>query len=115
MFLFRSIFWLGVVVMILPPSTDGTPPPRVSVLETLAATRAFARDIAMACERNPRACDVGGDTMTLLKLKAETGINIVGDALSLYRNSPKAGTLTDQDLLAEWAAADPTENQPPAE
>jgi hypothetical protein len=106
MFLFRAIFWLGVVVMILPPAADGTPPPRVSVLATLSATRALARDISGACERNPHACEIGADTITLLKLKAKTGIDVIGGAIASYQGQPETGTLTDRDLIAEWAASD---------
>lgn len=90
--------------MILPPATDGTPPPRVSILEALAAARTIARDISLACERNAYACEIGGDTITLVRRKAETGIDIVGSVISTYRDQPEAGTLTDQDLLTEWAA-----------
>ncbi len=103
MFLFRSIFWLGIVVMILPPASDGTPAPRVSLLEALAAARTFARDIGETCERNPHACDIGGDTLGLVRLKAETGMDIIGAVISSYRGRSDAGTLTDEDLTAGWA------------
>ena len=104
MFVFRSIFWLGVVVMLLPPAPDGTAPaPRVGVLEALGAARTFARDLSKACERNPHACTVGSDTLTLMMRKAETGVDIVGALISSDEDTPEAGTLTKRDLTAEWS------------
>ncbi len=67
--------------------------------------RTLARDVSKTCERNPNACEAGGDTITLLKLKAETGIDIILGAISTYRDLPNDGTLTDQDLIADWAAS----------
>jgi hypothetical protein len=105
MFVFRSIFWLGVVVMLLPPAPDGTTPaPRVGVLEALAAARTFAHDLSQACDRNPHACTVGSDTLTLVKRKAETGIDIFGALIGAGDETPEAGTLTARDLTAEWSA-----------
>ena len=114
MFLVRSVFWLALVLLILPPASDGSPPPRVSLFQAVSAARIFANDIAGACERNPKACEIGGDTVNLVGRKAKTGIDIVGSIISSGRDStphspsnartPDSGTLTDEDLLTEWAA-----------
>ena len=90
--------------MVLPPASDGSPAPRVSILEAMAAARTFARDIGETCDRNPRACDIGSSTLTLVRLKAETGMDIIGAVISSYQDTPVAGTLTDQDLTADWTA-----------
>ena len=104
-FLLRCIFWLGLVVLLLPASPDGsTPPPRVSVLEALSAARTFARDLSGACERNPHACAVGGDTAELVRMKIETGADIVGALISSDRTTISAGTLTKEDMAADWSA-----------
>lgn len=108
-FLFRCIFWLGLVVLLLPASPDGaTPPPRVSVLQALSAARIFARDLSGTCDRNPHACEVGSDTVHLLKMKIETGSDIVGALILSDPTEVDAGTLTEEDLAAEWSA--PTGN-----
>ena len=109
MFFLRIIFWLGLVVMILPPASDGSPPPRVSFMEALSAAQIFAKDLAGTCERNPMACEIGGDTVTLVGKKAKTGIEIVGSIMSsedepAEAQSPDIGTLTERDLLTEWSA-----------
>ena len=104
-FLFRCIFWLGLVVVLLPASPDGdTPPPRVSFLQALSAARTFARDLSGTCDRNPHACEVGGDTIRLVKMKIETGSDIVGALIMSDANEADAGTLTEDDLAAEWSA-----------
>ena len=108
-FLLRVFFWLGLVVLILPPASDGTPPPRVSLVEAMSAAQIFARDFAGTCQRNPEACEIGSDTVTLVGKKAKTGIDIVGSIVSAESpetngRSPDVGTLTEQDLLAEWSA-----------
>ena len=110
MFFLRVLFWLGLVVLILPPATDGSPPPRVSLVEAISAAQIFAHDLAGACERNPKACEVGSDTVNLVGKKARTGADIVGSILSSdtensVAQSPDIGTLTERDLLAEWSAS----------
>ncbi len=109
MFFLRVFFWLGLVVLILPPTSDGSPPPRVSLVEAISAAQIFARDIAGACERNPKACEIGSDTVTLVGKKARTGADIVGSILASDKETSLAqtqdiGTLTENDLLAEWSA-----------
>jgi hypothetical protein len=110
MFFLRSAFWLGVVVMLMPPSTDGGEAPRVTVYHAIVAARALASDVGSVCERNPAACATGGAALTLMGEKAETTASIVAAGWSASRSktaepaSAGRGTLQPTDVQAPWSA-----------
>lgn len=107
MFLLRSLFWLTTVVLILPPTPDGgAPAPRVSLLSAAVAARVLLEDVSGLCERNPEACATSRETLTLLRMKLETGADIVAAGIAAGR-SEEHGTLTPADLEPAWAADRP--------
>jgi len=111
MFVLRSIFWLSTVVLLLPASPDGKePPPRVSLVNTAYAARAFMQDMAGMCDRNPGACAVGRDTFSLVAMKLETGFDVISASVSATRGAPAAperevdhGTLSAKDMDIAWS------------
>ena len=112
MFLFRSMFWLTAVVLLLPPADGDQPAPRISLLETAQAARALIQDVSELCERNRNACATSRDAIMLLRRKAETGAVFRGVLAGMGRDraagadaSPEDlhGTLTAADLVSEWA------------
>jgi hypothetical protein len=105
MFLMRCAFWLGLVVLLLPPAGE-EPPPRVSLLETAWAAQAFAQDFGGMCERNPAACAASREAMELVGRKLQTGAKIVQATLSAPGGAER-GSLTDADLAAPWAVPRP--------
>lgn len=112
MFLLRSMFWLSVAVMAMPPAADGTtPPPRVGLVEAALAARVLVQDIAGVCAREPDACATSRDALDLFRRKAETGADLAGRLLSGDAEAAgeagiggvDRGTLTEDDLAPRWA------------
>jgi hypothetical protein len=111
MFVLRSLFWLSMVVVLLPPSEDGREPaPRVNLLHTAYAARELLEAGTGVCDRNPDACAASREALVLLSRKIETGADIfvAGVKAGQAKVDPSIdhGTLTDEDLQPGWAVAD---------
>ncbi len=105
MFFLKSIFWLALVVLMLPAASDGKmPPPRVSLLETVSATRALVSDLAALCSRNEAACAVSRETIDLVAGKIKTGAAIAAAMVAATRDGDDRGSLTGEDLEPGWSA-----------
>lgn len=113
LFILRSFCWLAALVMLLPPSGDGQPSPRVSLLQAAYAAGILARDITGVCDRNEHACATSREAATLLAQKLQTGGAIVSAGLAtgngLIESPFDKGTLTPTDIAPRWAAADTAE------
>lgn len=85
-FLLRAVFWLSVVVLLLPPEKTEAPKAVIggaaSSLETIATTQASVRDVANFCGRQPALCDAG-------RVAVESFLPRVLDAA---RQAPTEGT-----------------------
>jgi len=104
-FFLRTIFWLGLVILLLPPASDGkTPAPRVSMLETVVATRALITDVAALCSRNEAACAISRETIDLVVGKLRTGADIAAAMVGTGGDGVDRGSLTGQDLEPGWSA-----------
>lgn len=79
MFLVRAIFWLSIVIALIPVNAadlkEGQRP--VSTFETLGAAQALIRDLSGFCERNEQACTTGSEVMSQFGAKARTGLRYV--------------------------------------
>lgn len=110
MFVLRSLFWLGTLVMLLPPATDGQPAPRVSVLHAAYAAQVLLQDLSGVCEREPAACAASRDALALLSRKLQTGAEIVSAGVSASAALSAApadhGTLRPLDLEPAWSLAE---------
>lgn len=104
MFFLRIFFWLGLVVLMLPPASDGkTPAPRVSLLETVSASRALLSDLATICSRNEAACAISRETIDLVAGKIRTGADIAAAMVKSGPDSGGRGSLTGEDLEPGWS------------
>lgn len=108
MFLFRSIFWLTALILVLPPSPDGGPPPRVTLLESALAFQVLAKDVSGVCDRHPEACATSRETFTLLGRKIATGRDMASAALSASTGGSDDGnvdhgSLSASDLSVPWS------------
>src|ERR1700712_5989513 len=80
-FLLRMVFWLGLVLVLLPrektPESDKLP--QVGASEAVSAATAAVSDMSQFCKRQPAACEVGGQAATVIGQRAQEG------ARKLYR------------------------------
>lgn len=74
-FLLRIIFWLGLVLVLLP--RDKTPEseklPQIGAADAVQAATAAVSDMTQFCKRQPAACEVGGQAATIIGQRAQDG------------------------------------------
>ena len=84
MFLIRTVFWLSVVILLLPaedpvsnlqPSAETDA--RVSAVGVIDAARTTVSDIAGICERSPQVCDTSEAAFHTFLRKARYGAGLV--------------------------------------
>ena len=125
-FLLRMAFWLGLVLVLLPrektPEADKLP--QVGASEAVSAATAAVSDMSQFCNRQPAACEVGGQAATVIGQRAQDGARklyrIITDKRALdhtssiggiehadasYASAAPRDTLTPDDLQAEWRGA----------
>jgi hypothetical protein len=132
-FLLRMVFWLGLVLVLLP--RDKTPEseklPQIGVSQAVQAATAAVTDMSQFCKRQPAACEVGGQAATVVGARAQDGarklyqtitdkkapdadkkspdhtgsIGHLDDADPLTADAAPRDTLTPNDLVAEWQGA----------
>jgi hypothetical protein len=122
-FLLRIVFWLGLVLVLLP--RDKTPEseklPQIGASEAVSAASAAVSDMSQFCKRQPVACEVGGQAATVIGQRAQQGARklyqIITDkkapdhtgsidggedtGLAVQLAAPR-DTLTPDDLALEW-------------
>ena len=82
-FLFRTVFWLGIVVLLLPGDPNsGTDAPRVSAMQALVATRSAIADFSTFCDRNPQACATGSTAVQVFASKVRYGAELLSGYLN---------------------------------
>ena len=128
-FLLRMVFWLGLVLVLLP--RDKTPEsdklPQIGASEAVSAATAAVSDMGQFCKRQPAACEVGGQAATVLGQRAQDGarklyqiitdkpdkqdkktpdhtgsIGGADDAEASLAEIAPRDTLTQGDLATEW-------------
>ena len=67
-FIIRSIFWLSLVLLLLPiggtGGQDSAETPQVGALQALGAAREAITDMIGICERKPEVCATGRAALT---------------------------------------------------
>jgi hypothetical protein len=117
-FLFRVCFWLGIVLVMLP-SGDYQPKnaaPTIGAADAIGAATAAVSDMSGFCQRQPEACEVGGQAAVAIGQRAQAGAKFLFDVISekmvpAQTGSVKADrlhgsqdTLTDTDRDLQWRA-----------
>ena len=70
MFLLRTIFWLVVLVLLLPTNEQ-------QQSQVYGTAEAAVKDVATFCDRNPETCTTGKNAFDVLVHKAEFGARIL--------------------------------------
>src|SRR5579863_4827816 len=74
-FLLRLVFWVGLVLVLLPrdktPESNKTP--QLGASEAVSAATAAISDMGQFCKRQPAACEVGGQAATVIGQRAQGG------------------------------------------
>ncbi|WP_421724276.1 DUF5330 domain-containing protein [Bauldia sp.] len=105
MFLIRIVFWLSIVVLLMPANPETGEAPRVTVMNAMLAARATVTDLSGFCERNPDVCVTGRAAAEVFAEKAENGARMIYRYLSDIQGNETdtpQGTLTDDDLMPTW-------------
>lgn len=70
MFLFRSAFWLLILVLLVPTGKD-------QQNQIYGTAQAAMNDVMSFCDRNPQTCATGQDAFAVLVQKAQYGAQMV--------------------------------------
>jgi hypothetical protein len=127
-FLLRMTFWLGLVLVLLPreKTLESDKLPQVGASEAVSAATAAVSDMSQFCQRQPAACEVGGQAATAIGQRAQDGARKLYRIITDKRAPDHTGsiggtenetaspagaaprdTLTPDDLQAEWRAVTP--------
>lgn len=114
-FLFRVCFWLGIVLVLLPsgnyqPRNAG---PSIGAADAIGAASAAVSDMSGFCQRQPDACEVGGQAAIALGQRAQAGARLLFDVIQEKMTAPaqtgsvkalpgSQDTLTEQDRDLQW-------------
>ena len=120
-FLLRLIFWLGLVLVLLPreKTPESEKLPQIGASEAVQAATAAVSDMGQFCKRQPAACEVGGQAATVIGVRAQEGAkkiyqiiidkrapdhtsSINGIAAANPDGTAPYDTLTGDDLAVEW-------------
>jgi hypothetical protein len=126
-FLLRLIFWVGLVLVLLPrdktPDSDKTP--QLGASEAVSAATAAVSDMSQFCKRQPAACEVGGQAAAVIGQRAQAGAKKLYQIITDKRPPDHTGsiggmengdaaqsdvardTLTPDDMQIEWQGAAP--------
>ncbi|MBY8918086.1 DUF5330 domain-containing protein [Nitratireductor sp. L1-7-SE] len=112
-FLIRSIFWLSLVLLLLPiggtGSEDGTETPQVGALQALGAAREAISDMVGICERKPEVCATGRAALQTIGARARESARFAYEMLEEPAEGSAEATagITDVPLTTGSVAEHP--------
>jgi len=108
-FLIRLAFWLGLVLVLLPTgkTTDDDKLPKVSTGDAVSAAAAAVSDVSQFCVRQPTACEVGGQAVTVIGHRAQAGARKIYRMITDKKNPDETGSIArSKDADATPASQD---------
>jgi hypothetical protein len=83
MFLLKTVFWLSLLILLIPAGKDSGASGRaeISGAEAFSAARAVWSDFSSFCERNPDACETGSRMASRFGDKARNGARMLWESL----------------------------------
>ena len=124
-FLVRMMFWLTVVLVLLPSGgSQSTPKVNMSAIDAMSAAKATVTDMGSFCERQPDACSVGSQAAVAIGHRAQAGAKMLYEYLNEHLGSndtdtvanaatgkvvarPSQHTLSPADLAPAWRGPQP--------
>jgi hypothetical protein len=126
MFLIRVVFWLSVLVILLPSgSQQPASGPQVGAGEAMSAASAAVSDMRQFCGRQPEACTIGSQAAVVFGQKAQAGAKMLYEFLTeklaptetgsisapagkkMEAGNRSQNTLAPADLKPAWHGPDP--------
>jgi hypothetical protein len=79
MLLLKTVFWLSLLILLIPAGKDTSASGRgeISGVEAISAARAVWTDFFSFCDRNQEACETGDRLVTRFGHKARNGARMV--------------------------------------
>lgn len=108
MFLLRTIFWLVVLVLLLPTNEQ-------QQSQVYGTAQAAVKDVSGFCERNPTVCATGKDAFDVFVHKAQFGAEMLMSFVKERTGFGAGGAETVADPAAGGTAADPTATETPGD
>jgi predicted secreted protein len=91
--LFRMIFWLTLVLVLLPSvRSQTTSSGLVSAGDAASAAKATVTDLRSFCQRQPEACTVGSQAAALIGHRAQAGAKMLYEYLTEHFGEGESGT-----------------------
>ncbi|WP_292893206.1 MULTISPECIES: DUF5330 domain-containing protein [unclassified Nitratireductor] len=91
-FIIRSIFWLSLVLLLLPiggtGSQDSAETPQVGALQALGAAREAITDMVGICERKPEVCATGRAALQTIGARARESARFAYEMLEEPTDTP---------------------------
>ncbi len=118
-FLIRVCFWLGIVLVFLPSSDyhSKNAVPSIGAADAIGAATAAVTDMSGFCQRQPEACEIGGQAALAIGQRAQAGARMLFDVLHDKMTAPaqtgsvkgdrlqgSQDTLTEADRDLQWRA-----------
>ena len=101
MFLIRTVFWLVILVLLLPTNAQ-------QQNQVYGTAQAAVKDVSGFCERNPSVCATGKDAFAVFMQKARFGAEMV---MGFVKGKTGLGS---QDAGVAAGAGDPGNGEAPA-
>ena len=108
MFLLRTIFWLVVLVLLLPTNEQ-------QQSQVYGTAQAAVKDVSGFCERNPTVCSTGKDAFDVFVHKARFGAEMLMSFVKGRTGFGGGDAATAADPNAADTAADPTATETPGD
>jgi len=91
-FLFRMMFWLAVVLILLPSGgTRTSSDTLVSASDAMSAAKATVDDASSFCDRQPEACAIGSQAAVAIGHRASVGAKMLYDYLNEHFGAADGG------------------------
>ncbi|TKT81214.1 DUF5330 domain-containing protein [Aquamicrobium sp. LC103] len=115
-FIIRSVFWLSLVLLIIPfgGASNGEDGTTVGPIEAFFAAREAVGDVAGICERKPEVCDVGRSALETIGIRARESARIAYDVLDEHFSKTDAPAQLDESIKTGTVAVEEPKAEVPA-